>query len=126
MTEKAKKAKYNKKYQRTPRGVTSQLLGSAKARAKKKGREFALTWDWIKAKIDAGVCERTGIKFDNSDTEWRRNPRSASLHRVDSRRGYTVDNVVVVVWQFNMAVGPYDESHLEKMIEAFRAKTQEG
>ena len=121
-----KKNARNRKSRRTPRGVVTRLFNSAKGRAKKKGREFTLTWDWVKAKVDAGACERTGITFDNSETEWRRNPRSASLHRVDSRRGYTEDNVVMVVWQYNMAVGPYDEAYLEKMIEAFREKTKEG
>jgi hypothetical protein len=85
--------------------------------------EFDLTRAWILEKLEAGVCEITGIPFILEATEEDRkgkftHPFSPSVDRIDSLRGYTKDNCQVVVWIYNRAKGEDDHEDILKLAKA--------
>lgn len=86
---------------KTAVGRADALLRDGKRRAAKKGIPFSLNCADIAATIAAGVCQATGLPFDL--TTKGRNPSTPSLDRIDPTKGYTPDNVQVVIWQFNAA-----------------------
>lgn len=91
------------------------LWKSAKASSKKRGLEFDLTVDWIETKLVKGLCEVSDLKFDFTGKEtgkWghgSQNPFGPSLDRTDPNKGYTKNNVKVVVWIYN--VGKQNNTH---------------
>lgn len=103
------------RYRRTPRGRAARLHSGAKARARNVGVEFALTVEWIQAKIEEGHCEVSGLPFDLRNG---RRPFAPSLDRTDPNKGYTADNVKVVVWCYNAAKGTATHSDVLTLAEA--------
>jgi hypothetical protein len=89
----------------TPRGRLLMILNSVKGRAKSKGLDYDLSPEWILNKWEEceGKCEITGIEFVFRDEGNRANPYSLSLDRVDNTKGYTKENVQLVVWIYNAA-----------------------
>lgn len=101
--------------------LSARMMISAKGRAKLKGLDFDLTADWIEERIAAGSCEVTGIKFDVSQDTRRnksRNPWMPSLDRIDNTKGYTKDNVQVVVWLYNAAKGEFSREEFMTLVAA--------
>ena len=73
-------------------------------RAEKHGREFDLTEAFLQALLDPMTCAVTGIKLTYDwNGEGRTNPWAPSVDRIESTGGYTMDNVRVVCWAYNMA-----------------------
>jgi hypothetical protein len=70
--------------------------------------------DWLKAKVDAGVCELTGTPFDFSGRKG--NPYAPSLDRIDSSKGYTRDNVRLVCFGLNAAMNVWGIGPIERMM----------
>ena len=62
-------------------------VDNAKHRALARGVEFTLTHEWAAARW-TGRCELSNIEFHLGG----RGPRSASLGRLDSAKGYTSEN----------------------------------
>ena len=86
------------------------LLNLCKQRAKKKGIEFSLTFDWAEERLLRGVCEMTGIAFVFGT------PRHAflpSIDRIDSSKGYTPDNCRVVLLIINQAKNDISEDDFQ-------------
>lgn len=86
-----------KECSRAKRTVVTMMLAQAKRRAKLKEREFLLTLEDIKTlnERQAGLCALTGYLLD-----WEPGPLTpfrASLDRIDSAKGYTTDNIQLVV-----------------------------
>jgi site-specific DNA-methyltransferase (adenine-specific) len=71
----------------------------------------------IQAAIDAGVCQVTGLPFD---FELKRVWNTPSLDRIDSRRGYTIDNVRVVLFCVNMMAHTWGEDKIIEIADAIR------
>lgn len=99
-------------YRRTAKGLASDLMTGPK----KRGSVVTITSEWIANKIDAGVCEVTGIAFDLSPPNGRRRPFCPSLDQKIPGRGYTIENTQVVCWIYNAAKG--NASHEDVMIMA--------
>lgn len=82
---------------------------SAKYRVKlggeKKKLEFNLSAEWIKVKLERGVCEATGLPFTMPDGTGKSGPTcfSPSLDRIDPNKGYTEDNTRLVIHAYNAA-----------------------
>lgn len=76
------------------------LLGHCRRRAKKRGKDFSLTLEWVDERLLAGVCEVTGISFAMKGS---RHPFMPSIDRIDSSKGYTPENSRVVLWMINAA-----------------------
>jgi hypothetical protein len=82
----------------------TQLLHGAKTRAKKKGFDFDLTAEFCKELLDKSdyKCAVTGLQMTlDSANRKKANAFKCSLDRINSDKGYTVDNVRFVCWAVN-------------------------
>ena len=87
--------------------------------------EFDLTREWAEEKIEAGVCEVTGLQFEYSkDGKDRFQPFIPSVDRIDSSKGYTQDNCRMVVWIYNMAKAEWSDDIVLRMAKALVSKTE--
>ena len=92
------------------RYAARRMLVYAKERAGKAGLPVTITYEWIKARLDLGWCQATGLAFDFSAANGRWMRRLApSLDRIDNAQGYTPENTQVVVWHYNCAKGHWTE-----------------
>ena len=107
------------------KNLSVSLIASAKSRARKRGLEFDLDSHRsdIKRRVDSGECELTGVRFDTSGNI--RTYKSPSLDRINSSRGYTYDNVRVVCWGINAALGQWGSGPLHEMIDGWVLKHAE-
>ena len=107
-------------------GYLKSMLYSAKSRAIKKGWEFNLDLDILMA-IASDYCPVDGLPFD-----WERQldydktlPLSIpSLDRIDSTRGYTKDNVMIIGDQWNRWKNNMNLEHLELLVQYVRSVTK--
>lgn len=105
-----------RKWRKTNRAKA--LMTLARFRAKQKGLPFALDENAIQGVIDAGVCELTRIPFNlDGGKTWD----SPSLDRIDSSKGYTPDNVRVVLYCLNVMANIWGENKIIEMAEAIMA-----
>lgn len=109
--------RYMRALRLTPAGKTIELWNAARRRAIKRDIEFTLTKEWILKRLERGVCEVSGLPFEYAMMGEKVTvgmPRSPSLDRIDSKRGYTPNNTRVVVWQVNLALADHgDDAFLE-------------
>lgn len=75
------------------------MLHEAKRRAKKMGIEYDLTFETVMIMIPE-YCPVLHFKL-NWDTVKGGNPNKPSIDRIDSSKGYTLDNIVIVSWRAN-------------------------
>lgn len=76
------------------------LLNASKQRASKYNREHTITLDDIKSKYPVdGKCPVFGIDLQFNSTGFRDN--SPSIDRIDSLKGYTLDNIQIISWKAN-------------------------
>jgi hypothetical protein len=85
-----------------------EKLKKVKERSRRKGLRFNLTEEWLLTKLDKGRCEATGLPF-KFDKDPYINPYYPTIDRINSDKGYTVDNCQLVCWMFNNAKGEADE-----------------
>jgi len=111
-----------KKYFSKAKGKATVLFCDAKRRAKKRGLKLQITKDWIRRKLEAGVCEVTGIPFVLDASP--RSPWSPSLDRINPERGYTYKNTRLVVWIHNTAKGTWTLDDVERYAEAFLTRAR--
>jgi hypothetical protein len=88
------------------------ILWRIRMRAKKKGLVFELTREWLQARLDAGVCELTGLPFT---PQGLLAPAMPSVDRKDSSRGYTSDNCRLICWALNAAFNNWGEAEARKI-----------
>ncbi len=79
--------------------IEKRMLARAKSRAKLKGREFAITANDIHI---PDTCPVLGIPLVTSSGKSGGTPNSPSLDRLDSSRGYTPDNIIVMSQRANL------------------------
>ena len=95
---------YGRKYQAKRRQHfeyrLKMLVNASKQQAKNKSREHEITVEDIKSiyPID-GKCPIFGIDLVFGDSGFREN--SPSIDRIDSTKGYTVDNIQIISWKAN-------------------------
>lgn len=116
--------KYNINQYTQPKHRARRLYESAKNRAKKKRLPFTLTRKRVDSAIEKGVCEVTGIKFDMAVGKGRQ-PFSPSIDRMDLDKGYTDDNVKVVIWMHNMVRSNWGNEPLKLYLKSFLTKAKD-
>jgi hypothetical protein len=88
------------------------ILWRIRMRAKKKGIVCELTKEWLQARLDAGVCELTGLPFT---PQGLLAPAMPSVDRKDSSKGYTPDNCRLICWALNAAFNNWGETEARKI-----------
>jgi hypothetical protein len=96
-------------------GRATTAINAARCRAKKKGIECSIEPTEIAKVICKGQCEVTGISFDLLS---KVGPFVPSLERTDPLKGYTPENVKVVVFIYNAAKNNWRHSDVLKLAEA--------
>ena len=94
---------------RTVASLASKLLGNARRRASKKGLEFTITKDWIAERLEAGVCQLSGLPLEIAQSGTANSP---SLDRKDNSKGYTPENCQLITVQANRAKGEWTQGDL--------------
>jgi hypothetical protein len=114
------------KFYASPKGRATHMLNNARKRAQTKKVAFDLTREWVAERLEAGVCEVTGLKFTYQAgygrSHNRINAKSPSIDRIDPNGGYTTENSRMVVWIFNRARGAFPDGDFDEMIAALAAK----
>jgi hypothetical protein len=96
-----------------PRGRAIALMSDARHSSKKRKLKIDISNDWVEEKLKKGVCELTGIPFDFSPSKnTYLNKCAPSLDRINSNKGYTKDNVRVVLCAVNNALGQYSDEEI--------------
>lgn len=110
-------------YNRTPKGMVTQILKGARYRAKKRGYDLSISRDWVREKVKAGICEATNVNFTFENfPAGEYNPWSPSVDRIDNTKGYTQDNCQIVVSMYNMAKNVWTEEQVLNMARELVAK----
>lgn len=89
------------------------MISRAKTRAGRKGLEFDITLDDI---IIPATCPVLGIPLKLTG-EGKREDHSPSLDRIDSSKGYTKDNVVVISWRANRIKNDATAQELQLIVQ---------
>jgi hypothetical protein len=97
------------RYRSTVKGGAMYAVRRAEKRAKQKGLPFNLTREWMELKLIAGLCEVSGIPFQDVG------PASPSIDRVIPSRGYIQTNCRVVLWCINAAFGDWGEDYTRQI-----------
>lgn len=82
------------------------ILATGRARAKRRGREFLLTKDWIREQYHAqgGFCAYTGFHMTWASGHGQVDT-NISLDRLDTSLGYTPENTVLCCYRVNVSKG---------------------
>ncbi len=95
-----------------------QTLRRAKYRDEKKGRTFNLYVPQVELILRRcnGRCEVTGMPFNYEKTSNSRTPPfSPSIDRIDSNKGYTMDNIRIVCVATNFAMSNWGAEVFDKL-----------
>lgn len=99
------------------------FIPRAKTRSLRSERAFDLSLDWLLALAEEQDfrCALTRIPFFTpAEASSARNPFWPSVDRIDSSRGYTKDNVRLVVFAVNMMLADWGPGVFETVANAFR------
>lgn len=111
-------------YSDTVDGTATLLLNYAKDRAKKNNLAFDLDKDFILEKLKIGKCELTDLMLSKQLSEKRgRNPMTPSLDRKIPELGYTKENVRLVCFGMNAALGNWGEEMFSTLAKAYLNKS---
>lgn len=110
---------YSKKYREDRKDSfewrIQQLVHAAKARARAKGRDFAITLDDVLGLYpEDGCCPVFGFEMvfgDSNDREC-----SPSIDRIDSELGYTSDNIQILSWKANRMKADFTLNELKALV----------
>lgn len=89
--------------------VTS-ILKQARRRAIAKNLPFTISRDWVKYRIENGVCELSGVEFVLSGTKKHPEPRAPSIERIDAHLGYTEENCRIIALCLNHLFNAWGEA----------------
>lgn len=92
-----------------------RLVNQARVRAKRKGIAFDLTYEDV---VIPSHCPVLGIPL-TSHIGKRMQDDSASIDRVDSSKGYTKDNIVIVSWKANRLKSNGTIEELKQIVEFY-------
>lgn len=88
----------------SPQGTVTVLLNYARDRARREGLPFDLSREFVRKKLDRGVCELSGIGFRREPPgRHKTHPYAPSLDRVTPALGYVESNVRLLCFAVNRA-----------------------
>ena len=103
----------------TPAGRAVHMLGNCRGSAKRRNITFDLRLEDILPAVESRVCQLTGLPFDFTPNKKKGlNPYAPSVDRIDNEKGYTKDNVRVVLWAVNAALNECSDEEARPIIKA--------
>lgn len=117
LKNKKNRSDYHKEWRLKNRG--SDLLKNARFRAKQRNLLFEIDKEFVKSKIETGVCELTGIPFDFSKPRaWN----APSLDQIIAGEGYTKTNTRLVLYAVNTMLNTWGVDIVLNIAEAIKNK----
>lgn len=98
----------------------NELSEQIKSRAKRDGKQYDLSKEFLLDLLrkQEGMCAQTGRVLEASSfvegNKYRAHKNTVSVDRIDSSKGYTKDNVQLVVYHYNLAKSAFTQ---EEMME---------
>lgn len=85
--------------------VVNSMLNNAKSRAKRSDLKFNLDIEFMmkRWKMCNGKCELSGLPFQLKVTR-KPHPYRPSLDRINNNKGYTKNNIRIILWALNRAI----------------------
>lgn len=112
-----------KRYYGSLKSRLSSMFYTARRRAAAKGQPFLISREFLSSLYEeqGGRCALTGFEFvlDCPSSGWKNHPFSISLDRIDSSKGYSVDNVRFVITAINLAMSEWGEDVFREVIGAY-------
>ena len=106
---------YQKKRRKNFDYRLKMLINASKQRAKDKDRVHEITVDDLKAIYPKdGKCPIFGIEMEFNSAGFREN--SPSIDRIDSSKGYTLDNIQIISWKANRIKSSATVEELETIV----------
>lgn len=111
-------------YDTSLRGKMYGLLEAARGRAKKKGLEIDIDLDFLLELYEKqdGKCSLTKIPFTferNTNGEKKFLPYNPSIDRIDSKKGYTKENVRLLLVIMNLSLNNFGEECFYEVCKSF-------
>ena len=99
-----------------------EFLRRARKSVTRKGLDLDLTLDDIKVvwNNQRGKCPYTGWDLELPKSTSKKKHNTASLDRINSSRGYVVDNIQIVCVMANFAKSDFDEEIMQKFCHAIK------
>ena len=110
---------YKIKHRYSLKGMATSLYNMARKRAIKRNLGFNITTELIYEKLKLGHCIVTKIPFDYTPKTY--NPFCPSIDRIDSNKGYTPENIQLVVLIYNQAKNKYTHEDVLKLAQALNS-----
>ena len=113
----------------TIRGKLDSLLQAARGRAKKYNLLIDIDLDFLTNLCEQqnGKCKLTDIDFTFKLREKEKghfNPFNPSIDKIDSKKGYTKDNVRLVCVVVNLALNEFGEEVFKLMCQSYINKSK--
>ncbi len=107
------------------KNFSNSLIRSLKQRAKIMKIEFDLDVNFIDEMYTAqnGKCALTKIDFMFEKQDSSRRPFAPSIDRIDSKLGYTKDNVRLVCIVVNLSLNEFGDQVFDKMCKSYVENT---
>jgi hypothetical protein len=127
MTTKEREQNWRKfsKYYTTTKGRAAFMLNNARKRAIKDKVQCLITQDWIRKKLERGVCEVTNLPLElnvGNGKGSRTNSFSPSLDRRNQIGDYSPENTRLTCWIYNRARGAFPDVDFDRMVNALKTK----
>ncbi len=107
-----------KRFELDPGG---RIFALVRSRAKAARQAFDLDRADIISRVAAGRCEMTGIEFRiGFGTKKDKNFYNPSIDRIDSIKGYTRDNIRVVLYGLNVMMNTWGADKIHEVSDALR------
>jgi len=106
-----------------PKDYVEKIWSRSKSRAKIAGIEFTLTRNDIAEMSVPITCPALGIPIKVE--RGSRTDNSLSIDRIDSKCGYTLDNVVFVSWRVNRLKNDSSVEEMRKMVTFYENLLEE-
>lgn len=108
--------------------IWNRIYKTSCKNAKRKERDFSLSWDdmmFLVARSN-GRCELTGIAFQNiTNLKLKeRQPFQPSIDRIDSTKGYVLDNCRLICVAANLAINSWGDWVLMELTRAIHIKNK--
>lgn len=108
------------------KNFSSNLIRSLRQRAKKFNLEFSLDKEFIEQLYNNqnGKCLITGVEFNFDKNKClSRRPFAPSIDRINSKLGYTKDNVRLICVAVNLSLNEFGDEVFDKICRAYVENT---
>lgn len=100
---------------------TKKLYNRLKSSAKKRGIDFDLTLSDLNNLTFPITCPILGIPLALNNVQ---SDNSYSIDRIDSSKGYTIDNIIVISWKANRLKNNASNEDLKKISNFYNKKAE--